>query len=91
MHGGYYLEIIWSVDRRKIAKINHLPYENCRLAVANEEDVIPGIYYSKDWSDTRKKKNIPAFIPMYNPTTKADEPSQVLFVGIMTPGSARLS
>ena len=88
MHGGYYLEIIWSVDRSKIAKINHLPYENCRLAVANEEDVIPGIYYSKDWSDTRKKKNIPAFIPMYNPTTKADEPSQVLFVGIMTPGSA---
>lgn len=88
MHGGYYLEVIWSVDRTKIAKINHLPYENCRLAVANEEDVIPGIYYSKDWRDTRKKKNIPAFIPMYNPTTKADEPSQVMFVGIMTPGSA---
>jgi len=88
MQGGYYLEVIWSVDRSTIAKINHLPYENCRLAVANEEDIIPGIYYSKDWSDTRKKKNIPVFIPMYNPTTKADEPSQVLFVGVMTPGSA---
>lgn len=88
MHGGYYLEIIWSVDRSTIAKINHLPYENVRLAVANEEDVIPGVYYSKDWNDTRKKKNIPAFIPMYNPTSKAEEPSQVLFVGIMTPGSA---
>ena len=88
MHGGYYLEIIWSVDRSTIAKINHLPYENVRLAVANDEDVIPGVYYSKDWNDTRKKKNIPAFIPMFNTTTKADEPSQVLFVGIMTPGSA---
>jgi len=88
MQGGYYLEIIWSVDRSTVAKINHLPYENVRLAVANDEDVIPGIYYSKDWNDTRKKKNIPTFIPMYNPTTKADEPSQVLFVGIMTPGSA---
>lgn len=88
MHGGYYLEIIWSVDRSTIAKINHLPYENVRLAVANDEDVIPGVYYSKDWNDTRKKKNIPAFIPMYNPTSKADEPSQVLFVGVMTPGSA---
>jgi len=88
MHGGYYLEIIWSVDRSTIAKINHLPYENVRLAVANDEDVIPGVYYSKDWNDTRKKKNIPAFIPMYNATTKADEPSQVLFVGVMTPGSA---
>jgi len=88
MQGGYYLEVIWSVDRSTIAKINHLPYENCRLAVANDEDIIPGIYYSKDWSDTRKKKNIPVFIPMYNPTTKADEPSQVLFIGVMTPGSA---
>ena len=88
MQGGYYLEIIWSVDRNSIAKINELPYENCRLAVANDEDVIPGIYYSKDWNDMRKKKNIPVFIPMYNPTSKADEPSQVLFVGIMTPGSA---
>ena len=88
MQGGYYLEVIWSVDRNTIAKINHLPYENCRLAVANDEDVIPGIYYSKDWSDMRKKKNMPVFIPMYNPTSKANEPSQVLFVGIMTPGSA---
>lgn len=88
MQGGYYLEIIWSVDRTTVAKINHLPYENVRLAVANDEDVIPGVYYSKDWNDMRKKKNAPVFIPMYNPTTKSDEPSQVLFVGIMTPGSA---
>jgi hypothetical protein len=88
MQGGFYLEIIWSVDRNTVAKINHLPYENCRLAVANDEDVIPGIYYSKDWNDMRKKKNIPVFIPMYNTTSKADEPSQVLFTGIMTPGSA---
>jgi len=88
MQGGYYLEVIWSVDRTTVAKINHLPYENVRLAVANDEDVIPGVYYSKDWNDLRKKKNAPIFIPMYNPTTKADEPSQVLFVGIMTPGSA---
>ena len=88
MQGGYYLEVIWSVDRTTVAKINHLPYENVRLAVANDEDVIPGVYYSKDWNDMRKKKNAPVFIPMYNPTTKSDEPSQVLFVGIMTPGSA---
>ena len=88
MQGGYYLEVIWSVDRSTVAKINHLPYENVRLAVANDEDVIPGVYYSKDWNDMRKKKNAPVFIPMYNANTKADEPSQVLFVGIMTPGSA---
>lgn len=88
LHGGFYWEIIWSVDRSTIARVNHLPYENCRLAVANDEDIIPGVYYSKDWSDTRKKKNKPSFIPMFNPATNAEEPSQVLFISVMTPGSA---
>lgn len=87
LHGGFYWEVIWSVDRSTIARINHLPYENCRLAVTNDEDIIPGVYYSKDWADWRKKRNKPNFIPMYNPATNAEEPSQVLFVSVMTPGS----
>ena len=88
LHGGFYWEVIWSVDRSTIARVNHLPYENCRLAVTNDEDIIPGVYYSKDWADFRKKKNKPSFIPMFNPATNAEEPSQVLFVSVMTPGSA---
>jgi hypothetical protein len=88
LHGGFFWEVVWSVDRTTIARINHLPFENCRLAVANEEDVIQGIYYSKDWSDTRKKKNTPVFIPMFNKSTNEEEPSQVLFMSVMTPGSA---
>lgn len=88
LHGGFFWEVVWSVDRTTIARVNHLPFENCRLAVANEEDVISGIYYSKDWSDTRKKKNTPVFIPMFNKSTNEEEPSQVLFMSVMTPGSA---
>jgi hypothetical protein len=88
LHGGFFWEIVWSVDRTTIARVNHLPFENCRLAVANEEDVISGIYYSKDWSDTRKKKNTPVYIPMFNKSTNEEEPSQVLFMSVMTPGSA---
>jgi hypothetical protein len=88
LHGGFFWEVIWSVDRSTIARVNHLPYENCRLANTNDEDIIPGIYYSKDWADFRKKKNKPSFIPMFNPATNAEEPSQVLFVSVMTPGSA---
>jgi hypothetical protein len=88
LHGGFFWEVVWSVDRTTIARVNHLPFENCRLAVANEEDVISGIYYSKDWSDTRKKKNTPVYIPMFNKSTNEEEPSQVLFMSVMTPGSA---
>jgi hypothetical protein len=88
LHGGFFWEVVWSVDRTTIARINHLPFENCRLAVTNEEDIIPGIYYSKDWADTRKKKNTPVYIPMFNKSTNEEEPSQVLFMSVMTPGSA---
>ena len=88
LHGGFFWEVVWSVDRTTIARINHLPFENCRLAVVNEEDVIPGIYYSKDWSDIRKKKNAPVYIPMFNKSTNEEEPCQVLFMSVMTPGSA---
>jgi hypothetical protein len=56
--------------------------------VTNEEDIIPGIYYSKDWSDIRKKKNAPVYIPMFNKSSNEEEPSQVLFMSVMTPGSA---
>jgi hypothetical protein len=88
LHGGFFWEVVWSVDRTTIARINHLPFENCRLAVTNEEDIIPGIYYSKDWSDIRKKKNAPVYIPMFNKSSNEEEPSQVLFMSVMTPGSA---
>jgi hypothetical protein len=87
LHGGFYWEIIWSMDRSTIAQINHLPFENCRLCVSDDNDDINGIYYSRDWNDSRKKKNIPSYIPMFNPDYKDEYPKQVLFVHSIVPGS----
>lgn len=87
LHGGFYWEIIWSMDRSTIAQINHLPFENCRLCVSDDNDDVNGIYYSRDWNDTRKKKNIPAYIPMFNPDYKDEYPKQVMFVHSIVPGS----
>jgi hypothetical protein len=87
LHGGFYWEVIWSMDRSTIAQINHLPFENCRLCVSDDNDDINGIYYSRDWNDSRKKKNIPAYIPMFNPEYKDEYPKQVLFVHSIVPGS----
>ena len=87
LHGGFYWEIIWSMDRKTIAQINHLPFENCRLACSDDNDEVHGIYYSRDWNDTRKKKNTPLYIPMFNPDYKDELPKQVLFVHSIVPGS----
>lgn len=77
LFGGFYLEVIYSVDRKTLAKLNHIPYEECRIAVSGEDEEETGIYHSADWSQTRKKKNKPLFIPKFNPNTAIDEPRQV--------------
>jgi hypothetical protein len=87
LHGGFYWEVIWSMDRSTIAQVNHLPFENCRLACSDEDDSITGVWYSRDWSDMRKKKNIPNYIPMFNEEQKDALPKQVLFVHHMMVGS----
>jgi hypothetical protein len=87
LFGGYYLEIIWSMDRTTIAQVNHLPYENCRLGCSDEQDDVTGIWYSRDWSDMRKKKNIPHYIPMFNVEYKEELPKQVMFVHTLKLGS----
>ncbi len=78
-YGGYFVEVIYSNDRKSIAKLRHLPFEECRIAVEGEDEDVIGIYHSEDWANTRKKKNRPTFIPKFNPSMAVNEPSQVLW------------
>jgi hypothetical protein len=87
LQGGFYWEVIWSMDRSTIAQINHLPYENCRLACSDDNDDVTGVWYSRDWSDTRKKKNNPHYIPFFDINTKDENPKQVMFQHSMMVGS----
>jgi hypothetical protein len=79
LYGGFYLEVIYTVDRENVAKMRHLPFEECRLAVTGEEEEICGVYHSNDWANTRKKRNKPEFIPIYNTMSKAEEPRQIYY------------
>lgn len=79
LYGGFYIEVIYTIDRENVAKMRHLPFEECRLAVTGEEEEICGVYHSNDWANTRKKRNKPEFIPIYNPLSKASEPRQVYY------------
>jgi hypothetical protein len=84
--GGYYLEIIYSTDRKTIAKINHIPFEECRIAIEQSSEEIIGVYHSEDWGATKKKRNKPVFIPQFNGLNAVQEPRQVYWCFNYTSG-----
>jgi hypothetical protein len=77
LFGGFFIEVIWSNDRSVISKLTAIPFEECRIAINQEDESEIGIYHSYDWSNTRKKKNTPEFIPKYNYLTREQEPRQI--------------
>jgi hypothetical protein len=79
LFGGFYIEVIWSNDRTVISKLNAIPFEECRVAVNQEDDTEIGIFHSYDWTNTRKKRNTPEFIPKYNYLTREQEPRQIYY------------
>ena len=85
LQGGVYWEVIYSMDHTRIVKVNHLPYENVRLAISDSEDEVVGVWYSRDWMDIRKQKNKPEYVPLFNPEDPS--PRQVLFFHLHSVGS----
>jgi hypothetical protein len=79
LFGGFYIEVIWSNDRTVISKLNAIPFEECRIAVNQDDDTEIGIFHSYDWTNTRKKRNTPEFIPKYNYLTREQEPRQIYY------------
>jgi len=77
---GIVIEVIYDSDLKDptFAKFEALNFEDCRLAIAEDEDrneVVTGMWYCKDWSDTRKYK--PKYIPRYNWNKRVEERRQV--------------
>ena len=88
LQGAFVAEVIWSLDFTRVVKINHLPFENCRLAYDKEEEEITGIWYSRDWKNSRSKKGKPEFIPAFNPSQAEESPRQVIYAHGMMAGSS---
>ena len=78
LQGGFFLEVVWSMDRSTPASVNHLPYECCRLSIDKDSGDVDGVWYSNDWSNIRKKRNTPKYIPLFDERKKQDNPRQVL-------------
>ena len=58
------MQVIYSKDRKTIAKVAHIPVENLRSEKCNEKGEIEGYFYSDDWSNVKPRtelKRIPVF------------------------------
>lgn len=71
MLGQCAMQVIYTKDRKKIAKVHHLPVQLLRAEKCNEEGKIEAYYYSDDWSDVKKYK--PKRIPAFNCSNEALE------------------
>jgi hypothetical protein len=58
LYGGCYIERIKTMDLQGIARVEHLPFENCRLWLDENTNVV-GVFYSRDWSAINKPLNKP--------------------------------
>ena len=78
--GGFFIEIIWDKGGKKIASVNHVPFNYLR---SNKDNTT--FYYTKDWSKSKPEQNedfevIPSF-DVNKPKGK-----QILYVKEYRPG-----
>lgn len=78
LFGGFTLEIIYTKDKTKIAGLNYLSINKCRLSECKKY-----IYYSDDWAKTNKYAPIKK--PIFDPLNKTS--NQILYVKEYKPGT----
>jgi hypothetical protein len=86
LFGGYSLNVIWSRDGSTIAEVYHLPFNNVRSGVLNEDEDVEHYYYSSNWAQHRKYK--PVAYKAYSPTdNKGEDANQVYYCFDYTVGN----
>ena len=78
LFGGCYVNVIWSRDRSKIAKIKHIPAQYIRSGKMIDGE-IDTYYYSADWSKWKKGEYRPRPYPAFN-TEDRTQASQILMI-----------
>ena len=87
LHGSFALEIIWSLDRSRIAEVYHIDFSSIRAREKNHRGHIPGYYIADEWKPfTRVDNEDIMYLPVFNENTKQDEPSQIFVVRNYRPG-----
>jgi hypothetical protein len=74
IYGGFSLNVRWNIDGTRIAGLDYIPFQKCRLSPCEEYILI-----SKDWSQFRRKENYPEEHCVFNPHKAKEYPSQVFY------------
>ena len=73
------IQIIYSKDKSKIAKIEHLPIETLRAEkLSGDEKEVQAFYYHPDWTNL-KPSDKPLRIPAYG-VSKVPQPIEIMYV-----------
>ena len=78
LFGGCYVNVIWSRDRSKIAKMKHIPSQYIRSGKMVDGE-IDAYYYSADWSKAKKGEYRPRPYAAFNIEDRT-QASQILMI-----------
>ena len=78
LFGGCYVNVIWSRDRSKIAKLKHIPAQYIRSGKMVDGE-IDTYYYSSDWSKYKRAEHRPIPYRAFS-TEDRSNASQILMI-----------
>jgi hypothetical protein len=78
LFGGCYVNVIWSRDRSKIAKMKHIPAQYIRSGKMIDGE-IEHYYYSADWANHKKAEYKPRAYKAFD-TQDRSQASQILMI-----------
>jgi len=86
LFNGFSLNIIWNKEGNKIVEMYHLPFNNVRAGVIDEEENVNEYFYSTDWAQFRKytPKSYKAFSATDN---RGENGSQIFYFSIYNPSN----
>lgn len=87
LHGSYAIEVIWSIDRSRIAEVYHIDFSKIRAKEKTERGFIPGYYISDDWKRFGgvKSEDI-EYLPIFNKLKAQEQPNQIYVFKTYRPG-----
>jgi len=80
--GGFAIQVRWNLDGTRIAALDYIPYQKCRISPCEKKVII-----SKDWSNIRKHENKPVEYHRFSPKEAKKFPTQIFYYLSGGPGN----
>ena len=82
LFGNAAIQCVFNTERTRIINFYHLPADTIRAERVNDQGIIPGFYYSADWTNRNIK---PKYIPAFG-QNQWEEDVQVIYMKRYAPG-----